>query len=138
MSYLSGESIGHYNLQMARVHNELMRQLGQPLPHPTLPQLAPRSNAQYGTAYEAAEIERQHKREEKARLAKERTLTLAQLEAMDPRAHTLAIANVADTDVSIAASSLTPAEMPAHLDPSALAREFARAGEEEYPGNLRH
>ena len=62
IAYLGGGIVGHYNLQLARIHNELMRQLEQPLPHPTLPPLAPRSAAEYGIMYGRSEDRRQKQR----------------------------------------------------------------------------
>lgn len=49
---------GHYDLERARRHNELMRERGERLPHPGLEPLAPCGSALYGMDYFYAEIER--------------------------------------------------------------------------------
>ena len=112
ISYLFGEPVGHYNLQLARTHNELMRQLGQPLPHPTLPPLAPRSAALQGIEYEKAEIERQHmKRKQEA--------ALDALKSSDVRAHALALRTATEAATAEAAPEAVPEVARAQAGPQA-------------------
>lgn len=49
VSQAGGSGPGHYNLKRARLHNALMASLGEPLPHPSLPQLAPRAQTKHAT-----------------------------------------------------------------------------------------
>ena len=60
--YLGGEDLGHCDLQLARVHNELMRSFGQPLPHPTVPPLAPRADVKQVADYYDDEMQRKAER----------------------------------------------------------------------------
>ena len=98
LRYLGGDAVGHYNLQLARIHNELMRQLGQPLPHPTLPPLAPRSNAEYGVNYY-----REQRREKKAAAAS------SSAALTNTSSTTTSTAAITDTSTTPSASSALPA-----------------------------
>ena len=60
--YLGGENLGHCDLQLARVHNELMRSFGQPLPHPTVPPLVPRADVKQVADYYDDELQRKAER----------------------------------------------------------------------------
>ncbi|KOO52904.1 hypothetical protein Ctob_016396, partial [Chrysochromulina tobinii] len=62
ISYLGGEDLGHCDLQLARVHNELMRSFGQPLPHPTVPPLMPRAEVKQVADYYDDEMQRKAER----------------------------------------------------------------------------
>merc|ERR1719424_2669047 len=53
---------GHYDMQRQRQANAAAESRGDPLPHPYLPQLAPRSQALYGVDYFHAELERRSQR----------------------------------------------------------------------------